>query len=119
MEYFGFLGNNQEQVLNRVNPILDNILEAHEKKKYDLFIRNLQQEMREKISEKQFHLAAKETHKRLGQYQNRQFLAGLRRDDRPMLVWKAKFSRSENDILMTLVLDQQDSEVVVNWFWVE
>lgn len=119
MHYFGFLGDDQEQVLDKADPILDGILKAHEKKKYDLFARYLGSEQRKNITEKQFLEAAKATNKRLGDYQSRRFLAGLRRDNHPMLLWAAKFSDSEDDIMISLVFEQQDGETVVNWFWVE
>ncbi|MES9856253.1 MAG: hypothetical protein ABW166_06590 [Sedimenticola sp.] len=119
MHYFGFLGSDQEQVLAKVDTILDDILRAHEKKKYELFTRHLGSKQRENITEQQFLGAAQETNKRLGSYKSRRFLAGLRRGDLPMLLWAANYSNSEDDIMISLVLDQQGDNVVVNWFWVE
>lgn len=119
MHYFGFLGDNQEQILDKVTPVLDDILEAHAKQDYALFTKHLHTELTKKVSEKQFLDAAKATTTRLGTCGKKRFLAALRRDNRPMLLWVAKFSNSQNDVLISLIFDQQDDKPVVDWVWIE
>ena len=119
MNYFGFLGRDQQQILDTVTPILNDLLDAHANEDYALFAGHLDKQRAGKIPEKQFLDAAKATNKRLGTCQEKHFLAALRRDDRPMLLWVAKFSNSDNDALISLILDRQDGETVVDWFWVE
>ena len=119
MDYFGFLGSDPQQALDKVGPILDDLLRAHEKQDYELFACHLAREIRKKVPEQQFLQAARDTHKRLGRCEKRRFLAALRRDDRPMLLWSARFSGSKNDILISMILEQQDDTVAVHWFWLE
>ena len=119
MHYFGFLGSEPTQALESVEPILDDLLAAHEKVNYEQFAGHLQQSVREKMQQQQFQQAATETNKRLGRFLRREFLGGLRRDGRPMLLWAAKFSNSDNDILISLILAQEDDRTAVHWFWLE
>lgn len=112
-----FVGQTNEQVQAVATPILDNLLEGFNQGKYDQYARDFDDTLREAISQKKFQQVRSELLKKLGKYQDKQYLGFLNQQRYTIVLWKGKFSGSKDDILIKLVLSKRKDHTVVVGLW--
>jgi hypothetical protein len=88
------------------DPILDNILDGFNKKSYARYSKDFSVELISQLSEETFLQTVEQIKTHLGDYQSRQYLGFLSRDDMTLVLWKGRFEKMDADVLIKLTLSQ-------------
>jgi len=119
MDYYGSFGDSKANALERMQPVLDSVLEAHETGDYALFRALVTDAFADKVSERGFKQAREAMHPRLGELVSMHFLASLRRGVNPMLVFVARYGNTEDDVLIQATFRNGTYPPKLDALWIE
>lgn len=119
MNYFGSFGKDDKQALERLIPVLDQALHAHQVGDYQAFLSVITPELAEQISEDGFAMAFQELAPQLGKLESKSFLAALRRQDNPLLLFAARFAATGDDVLIQAMFKNGTEPPLIDSFWIE
>jgi len=111
------VGATNETVAAIAEPILDNILEAFEQNDYVKYSRDFDDTLKESISDKKFVEVDRYFEGSLGNYQDREYLGFLVKGQMSVVLWKARYDKSEDDVLIKLVLSKRADKYLVTGLW--
>ena len=111
------IGETNKEVKKIANPILDSILEGFRTNNYKKYSRNFDDTLKEAISEKKFLVVAQQIKSRIGNYQSREYLGFLKKGRMTLVLWKASFDESEDDVLIKLVISKRKGKYLVTGLW--
>jgi hypothetical protein len=112
-----FIGGSDQQVRAVAEPILENLLAGFNRGDYAQYARDFGDTLKEAISEKKFQQVRSSILKNLGQYQSRSYLGYLKHQRTTVVLWKGRFSASEDDVLIKLVASKRRDQTVVVGLW--
>jgi len=119
MDYFGSFATTNDNALKLLTPVVDKALIAHQEGNYQDYVSIITNELAEKVTEESFIRAHKEIAPQLGKLQSKSFLASLKRDANPMLLFSAKYSGTEDDILINVTFRNDTQPPKIDWLWIE
>ena len=119
MNYFGTFGETDKDALLILMPVLDRALHAHKVGNYQEYVSIITSDLAGKISEEGFKKAHREISPTLGTLQSKCFLASLQRGKNPMLLFSAKFSGTEDDVLINATFKNGTEPPLIDWLWIE
>ena len=119
MNFFGTFGTTDTEALQVLMPIVDRAMHAHQVGDYSEYSRVITSDLAEKVTEEGFRRAYQDLAPQFGTMQSRLFLASLRRGDNPILVFSAKFSATEDDILVSVTFRNGSQPPLIAWLWIE
>lgn len=119
MNYFGSFGNNKNLALERLLPRVEEILKVHEQNDYDGFGKLITPELANKVTREVFTLANQEMRPNLGTLVSMSYLAAFNRNEDPMLLFCAKYSGTEDDILVTVTFKNNSEPALIDHIWIE
>lgn len=108
-----------DQIFSEANPILDNLLEGMKTGDFATYARDFGALMRQKVDEDGFRRSLDATERLLGAYKSRQPLGFLKRKGMTIVLWKGRFSQTDDDVLIKLVVEKEDDKTVVSGLWFE
>ena len=111
------IGETNEEVTMIAEPILDNILEAFELNDYLRYSRDFDATLKESVSEKKFVEVDRYFQDSLGDYQSREYLGFVVKGKMSVVLWKARYSNSEDDVMIKLVVSKRGGECLVTGLW--
>ena len=111
------VGTNDQQVKSIAEPIVDNLLGGFNEGNYKQYSKNFDSAMREAIPEKKFQQVRQDLLKKLGKFQDKKYLGFLNQAPYTIVLWKGKFDKTKNDILIKLVLSKRQDKVFVAGLW--
>ena len=98
---------------------LDNLLKAFAETDYDAYTRDAEEAMKKSLSKGEFERATKATTALFGAIKSRTYLGSLKKQGYIVHLWKARFSSSEDDVLIKLSLTPDESRPQVGGFWLQ
>jgi len=101
------------------DPILDNILEGFKYDNYLRYSRDFDSDLKVLGSRTKFFQANRRMQKTLGSYLSRDYLGSLYKSGMIVALWKAKFDKTNNDVLIKLVLKNKRNRYVVMGLWLQ
>ena len=110
-------GKDDRQVKAVAEPILDNLLAGFNLGNYVQYSRDFDDAMREAVTEKKFQQVWGDLVEKLGQYKSKKYLGFLNQQPYTIVLWKAVFDGTQNDIMIKLVLSKRQDKVVVAGLW--
>ena len=110
-------GKDDRQVKALAEPILGNLLAGFNQGNYAQYSRDFDDAMREAIPEKKFEQVRGDLVEKLGKYKSKKYLGFLNQQTYTIVLWKAAFDGTQNDILIKLVLAKRQDKVVVAGLW--
>ena len=113
------LAGSDAEIRETADPILDNILEGIAGADHAAYVRDFDATMRKASGEKAFARVVKMTEAALGEYESREYLGYLERGGMTLLLWKARFSESDDDVLVKLVLNREEERTEVSGLWMQ
>lgn len=108
------LGNDKAAIQKTAEPILENVLKAMAAGDHAAYIRDFDETMRKFSGQEDFDKAVKATKTLLGDYQSREPLGFLTVKNMTVVLWKARFSESADDLLIKLTLTKNSDKVLVS-----
>jgi hypothetical protein len=113
----GFVGGSDQEVKAAVEPILDNLLAGYNDGDYARYSRDFDATLQEAIPERKFRETRAALLKKLGTFQNRQYLGYLNQNQYSVILWKGRFSGTADDVLIRLVASKRGARAVVTGLW--
>lgn len=111
------IGTSDQQVKALAEPILDNLLAGFNQGNYAQYARDFDATLREAIPEKKFQQVRDELLKKLGKYKNKKYLGFLNQQAYTIVLWKGTFAKTQDEVLIKLVLSKRQDKVVVVGLW--
>ncbi len=119
MNYFGTFGETDKEALQLLMPVIDRALHAHRVGNYQEFVSVITSDLARKITEEGFMKAHHEIAPQLGTLQSKCFLASLQRGKNPMFLFSAKYSGTEDDVLINVTFKSGTEPPLIDWLWIE
>jgi hypothetical protein len=111
------IGQTDQEVQAIANPILDAVLTGFNDGNYSLYSKYFDATLKDAIPEQKFRQVRREIQKKLGKYQSRTYLGFLQKGNFTMVLWKGRFSASNDDVLIKLVLSKRGKKTEVTGLW--
>jgi hypothetical protein len=111
------VGTEDSQVKAVAEPILNNLLTAFQDGNYAQYARDFDEARREAIPEVKFRQVRDDLREKLGELKSKKYLGFLNQQPHTIVLWKARFDATPNDVLIKLVLSKRQDKVVVAGLW--
>lgn len=116
--YFGKLGATEEQALVRAIPIVTGLLKAQDDGDYELFCSFFEESIKEGVTPDAFVNNRQQILETMGTVVEKQFIASLKRNGRPALVFKTKYSDTDEDFLVTITFNDELTPAKAEGIWI-
>ncbi|MBV1914011.1 MAG: hypothetical protein KUG72_01415 [Pseudomonadales bacterium] len=119
MNFFGSFGNTKEEAIAKLMPVADQIIAAHQDGNYSAFKSVITDDLSGKVDEDSFETAYRQIGLELGALISKQLLGCFRREGNPLLLFAAKYSKTEDDVLIHVSFANGSSPPKIDWIWIE
>jgi len=113
----GVIGNTDKAVRTITEPLLDNILDGIMTKDYAKYSRDFEDTMKEVVTQEAFLKSNRQIQNRIGSYKSRTYLGFLKKGNMTLVLWKGKFDKTEDDVLIKLVVSKRKGRYLVTGLW--
>ena len=111
------IGKNDKEVRAIADPILNNVLTGFNEGNYAKYSRDFTPTLLEAISAKRFQQVREDILKKIGKYQSRKYLGFYQYNRTTVVLWKGRFSKTDNDVLIKLVVSKRKDKNLVVGLW--
>ncbi len=111
------IGQNDKEVVAVADPILDSVLTGMSEGNYGKYSKNFDDLLKDTITEKKFQQVRDEILKKFGKYQSRTYLGYITQSNSTVALWKGRFSNTDDDVMIKLVLSKRGDKVQVVGLW--
>lgn len=111
------IAQNDKDVQAIAEPILDTVLTGLNNGNYSLYSRYFDGTLKDAVTKKKFSQVRANIMKKLGKYQSRTYLGFLQKGNFTVVLWRGRFSASDDDVLIKLVLSKRGHKVLVAGLW--
>lgn len=111
------IGKTDKEVQTIAEPILDNILESFETNDYNKYSKDFDDTLKETITEERFLEIARQIDNSIGNYKEKNYLGFLTKGRMTLILWKAKFDKTQDDVLIKLVMSKRGGRYLVTGLW--
>jgi hypothetical protein len=111
------IGKTDEEVRAIAEPLLDTILEGFKTDNYATYSKDFDTMLKESISESKFLEIDRQIQGSIGDYISREYLGFMVKGKMTVILWKGKFNKSEDDVLIKLVVSKRQDKYVVTGLW--
>jgi hypothetical protein len=115
--YAEVIGNTDEQVRTIAAPILDNILEGIKTGDYAKYVKDFDQTMKDALPQSMFIISNMQIQHLFGQYLSSHYLGFLNKNHQTLVLWKARYDKTEDDVLFKLSLSKRGDKNWVTGLW--
>lgn len=115
---FGKLGANQIEALQKAQPIVDGILKAQDEGDYDTFCSYFEGALKQNITKEDFHKNQQNIANSMGKVIKTHFVTSLKRAGLVGLVYKCKFSKSDDDFMVTITINDNSDPLMATGIWI-
>lgn len=113
------VGKTNEEVRAIAEPIVNSILEGFNADDYAKFSKDFDDTMKEALPNEKFLKTNKQMKGETGNYKSREYLGFLNKAQYAVVLWKGKFDKTSEDVLIKLVLSKRGDKYVVAGLWFE
>lgn len=111
------VGRTDQEVQAVAEPILDNLLAGFNEGDYQKYSRDFDATLKEAVPEAKFKAVRQDIFNKIGKYQAKTYLGALRQAPHSVALWRGKFSGTDNDVLIRLVLSKRQDRTYVVGLW--
>ncbi len=111
------VGKTDAEVQAVATPILQNLLAGFNEGNYPQYARDFDDTLREAISEKKFSDTRAKILSTLGKYKNGTYLGFLRKDHTTVVLYRGIFAKTDDEVLINLVLSKRHNKNQVTGLW--
>lgn len=108
-----------QEIKTIADPILDNILDGFKYDDYLIYSRDFDPTLKVVGSRTKFFKVSRYIQTRLGNYLHRDYMGYLNKGDVIIVLWKGKFDKTKNDVLIKLVLKNERKRYNVAGLWLQ
>ena len=111
------VGTSDTVIKIAAEPILTNLLKGFKNDDYKQYSADFDASLKESISAKRFKDTDKQLEKSFGEYVSREYLGFLNKHRMTVVLWKGKFEKSKEDVLIKLIISKRGEEHFVTGLW--
>ncbi|MCP4650449.1 MAG: hypothetical protein GY853_10270 [PVC group bacterium] len=100
-------------------PILDNIFEGFRIDDYSKYAKDFSPSLKLPGAATKFYKTNREVQNLLGNYQTRQHMGILRKGEIIVVLWKGMFDKTNDDVLIKLMLSKKHNKYIVTGLWLQ
>ncbi len=115
---FGKLGTTQEEALTKATPVVEGILKAQDAGDYEGFCSFFEGALKQNITKEDFLKNQQNIQNSMGTLEEKVFVTSLLRDGLIGLVYKCKFSNSEDDFMVTITINDKSDPIKATGIWI-
>jgi len=103
------------EILNIVNPIMDNLMQASTEIDHERHVRDFSEKLKKIVTKKNLVQQCKEYQKELGYFSDRELIGVIRKDTDVRVFWKQWYTNSKNEFLAFIhIIENNGRFEVVN-----
>jgi hypothetical protein len=99
--------------------ILENIIDGLAEGDYNLYTKNFSGILKDSLDRESFLKLQRETQKALGKYKSSEYMGFYVQYGSVITLFKAKFTKEKDDVLIKLILDGSGDEAKVTGLWLD
>lgn len=99
------------EIVDKATPIFNSIIDAHQTGDYDKLSPHLSEEMKQGLTRQKFDEALNNHLSQLGPVTATAYLGSLRKKEKTLVLWKARYENDDQDILWQLFLSEHGNAV--------
>jgi hypothetical protein len=111
------IGTQDKEVQLIAEPMLDTILDGFATNDYAQYSKDFDPTLKETLSEKRFFDVDRQIEASIGNFASRRYLGFLTKGKMTVILWKARFDKSEDDVLIKLVVSKRGETYLVTGLW--
>ena len=111
------IGKTDEEVQLVAESIIDTILTGMKTEDYAMYSKDFDETMKEALTEEAFLAANKQILESMGDYKSREYLGFLNQGEMTVILWKGTFDKTDNDLLIKLVVSKREDKHLVAGLW--
>ena len=111
--YAEVIGQDNDRVKQHADPIIDNILQGMANDDYLQYTKDFDQILKTNMSRTQFIKKRIEIYDWIGGYLYREYLGFTNSQGTTVVFWKGTFDKTQDDILISLTLSQEQGKYLV------
>lgn len=102
------------EILQTINPIMDNLMDASTEVNYEKFIIDCSKRMKILTTKESLSQICSHYQSKKGFFTDREFVSLFKRDDSIGVIWKQNFSKMKGDFVAEAVFIEENGKVVVD-----
>ena len=106
----------EAEKINLAEAMVDRMLKGINKDDYALYSGNFFKGLKDQVKEKDFKALNDDLKKQIGEYKSRKFMDILNKKLVDIFLWKAKFTKTDEDVLVRLFLIEDEGQYKVSSF---
>ena len=107
---FSFAQDSEKDIKATAEKYLDNLLAGIKESNYEKYSRDFNGELKKSLTRDYLTTVKTNMEQNFGNYKSRQYLGLLRKGQRILVLWKAAFDGTKNDVLIQLFLTKKDNK---------
>ena len=111
--YSAVIGTTDDEVKKIAEPILDNVMKGFTKDNYVQYSKNFDVTLKETITSERFQEIRGDIIKWIGSYLYREYLGFINREAITIVFWKGVFDKTEDEILIKMVVSQRNGKYFI------
>ncbi|MBN3038077.1 MAG: hypothetical protein JW869_01510 [Candidatus Omnitrophica bacterium] len=106
-----------EQVEKIANPVLEVLLECLEKNDYQKYLSQADEAHRDLLTRDKYIQANTQVKEKMGKYISREYIGFLNQSNMTVALWKARFTKIDDDVLIKLVINRKGDKYYAAGMW--
>jgi hypothetical protein len=103
----------------KASRILENIIDGLSEGDYNLYTKNFAGMLKDSLDRESFLKLQRETQKALGKYKSSEYMGYYQQYGSVITLFKARFAKEKDDVLIKLILDGAGDEAKVTGLWLD
>ena len=117
--YFKQFGSNKEEALNNLLPLVNLVIDAHVEGDYEKFGSVCSKRFLSQVTKDNFDRANQHFQPQMGAIIAKTLLTAIKQRGQTVLVYVAKFSNTEDDVLIRIALCKENDQAKIDWIVIE
>lgn len=117
--YFKPFGSNKEEALTNLLPLVNVVIDAHVEGDYEKFSSVCSKRFLSQVTKDNFDRANQHFQPQMGAIIAKTLLTAIKQRGQTVLVYVAKFSNTEDDVLIRIALCKENDEAKIDWIVIE
>lgn len=102
-----------------VDAMTEGMLQGFNADNYTKFSEYFDQKMKGSFSEEKFETVNRDIKEKIGNYISKEFVAAENKDEYKIFIYKGKFDKESNDVIIRTVVSDNDGSLRVSGFWLD
>jgi len=115
--YAAVIGENDEEVEGVADPLLDNVLSGFSDEDYSKYSKDFDETLKSTITPRHFKEIREQVLGSVGKYLYREYLGFLNREAITIVLWKGVFDKTQDEVLIKMVVSEQNGRYLITGLW--